>query len=129
MATEKIETGIVLVVTPQVSADGFVMLDLFAKSSQADFTRTVDDIPTEISREASSHVLVRNGQTVALGGIYRESVVDQNTGVPYLRDIPGLGGLFRSTGMTNRREDLLVFLTPHIVDSEQVGLPIERDRD
>ena len=48
-ATERIETGIILTVTPQVSSDGFVLLDMFAKSSQADFTRTVDQIPTEIS--------------------------------------------------------------------------------
>lgn len=116
VATEKIETGIVLVVTPQVSADGFVLLDLFAKSSQADFTRTVDEIPTEISREASSHVLVRDGQTVVLGGIYRESTSEQEAGVPYMKDIPVLGWLFRSHAKTNRREDLLVFLTPHIVD-------------
>lgn len=129
VATEKIETGIVLVVTPQVSADGFVMLDLFAKSSQADFTRTVDEIPTEISREASSHVLVRDGQTVALGGIYRESTIDQNTGVPYLRDLPVLGWLFRSTGTENRREDLLVFLTPHIVDPGHAGVRFESGGD
>lgn len=121
VATEKIETGIVLVVTPQVSADGFVMLDLFAKSSQADFTRTVDEIPTEISREASSRVLVRDGQTVVLGGIYRETTANQNTGVPFLRDVPVLGAMFRSSGTTNRREDLLVFLTPHIVDSSRLG--------
>lgn len=120
-ATEKIETGIVLVVTPQVSADGFVTLDLFAKSSQADFTRTVDDIPTEISREASSHVLVRDGETVVLGGIYRESTVNQSSGVPYLRDIPGLGWLFRNQGYENRREDLLVFLTPHILDPARLA--------
>ncbi len=121
-ATEKIETGIVLVVTPQVSTDGFVTLDLFAKSSQADFTRTVDDIPTEISREASSHVLVRDGETVVLGGIYRESTVDQSSGVPYLRAIPGLGWLFRNQGHENRREDLLVFLTPHILDPARLAV-------
>jgi len=128
-ATEKIETGIVLVVTPQVSADGFVMLDLFAKSSQADFTRTVDDIPTEVSREASSHVLVRDGATVVLGGIYRESTIDQSTGVPYLKDIPVLGWLFRSTGKANLREDLLVFLTPHIVDPTRLDMRKEWQRE
>ena len=83
-ATEKIETGIVLVVTPQVSADGFVLLDMFAKSSQADFTREVDQIPTEIAREANSHILVKSGQTVVLGGIYRDNFTDQDTGFPFL---------------------------------------------
>jgi len=114
-ATEKIETGIILVVTPQVSSDGFVLLDMSAKSSQADFTRTVDQIPTEISREANSHVLIKNGQTVVLGGIYRDNYSDQQTGIPFLKDIPGLGWLFRDYNKTNRREDLLVFLTPRIM--------------
>jgi len=126
-ATEKIETGIILIVTPQVSSDGFVMLDMFAKSSQADFTRTVDDIPTEISREANSHILIKDGQTVVLGGIYRDVVADQNTGVPFFKDIPGLGWLFRTTSKADRREDLLVFLTPRIIGGPSQGLPTAED--
>jgi type IV pilus secretin PilQ/predicted competence protein len=114
-ATEKIETGIILTVTPQVSSDGFVLLDMYAKSSQADFTRTVDNIPTEISREATSHILVRDGQTVVLGGIYRDTMTDNNNGVPFLSQIPGLSWLFHSESKANRREDLLVFLTPRVI--------------
>jgi type IV pilus assembly protein PilQ len=116
-ATEKIETGIILTVTPQVSADGFVLLDLFAKSSQADFTRTVDNIPTEITREATSHVLVRDGQTVVLGGIYRDTATENTSGVPFFDAIPGLKWLFRNESKSKRREDLLVFLTPRVLTS------------
>ena len=122
-ATEKIETGIILVVTPQVSADGFVLLDMFAKSSQADFTRQVDQIPTEISREANSHILIKNGQTVVLGGIYRDNLLVQQVGIPFLRDIPGLRWLFQSTSKTDAREDLLVFLTPRIMGGVHADLP------
>ncbi|MBP1686605.1 MAG: pilQ [Deltaproteobacteria bacterium] len=122
-ATEKIETGIILIVTPQVSSDGFVMLDMFAKSSQADFTHTVDDIPTEISREANSHILIKDGQTVVLGGIYRDVMADSSSGIPYFRDIPGIGWLFRTNTKADRREDLLVFLTPRIMSGPHQGLP------
>lgn len=114
-ATEKIETGITLEVTPQVSSDGFVLLDMFAKSSQADFTRTVDNIPTEITRQATSHVLVRDGQTVVLGGIYRDTQTDSVEGVPWFMDIPGIKWLFQSESKQKRREDLLVFLTPRVL--------------
>jgi len=114
-ATEKIETGIILIVTPQVSSDGFVLLDIFAKSSQADFTRQVDQVPTEISREANSHILIKNGQTVVLGGIYRDNVTDQRNGIPFFKDIPGLGWFFRNDSSIDAREDLLVFLTPRIM--------------
>jgi type IV pilus secretin PilQ/predicted competence protein len=122
-ATEKIETGIILVVTPQVSSDGFVLLDMFAKSSQADFTRTVDDIPTEISREANSHILIKDGQTVVLGGIYRDNFNDTRTGLPFFKDIPGLGWLFRDALKSDAREDLLVFLTPRVLGSAHPELP------
>ncbi|MFN8642988.1 MAG: type IV pilus secretin PilQ [Candidatus Binatia bacterium] len=114
-ATEKIETGITLEVTPQVSSDGFVLLDMFAKSSQADFTRTVDNIPTEITRQATSHVLVRDGQTVVLGGIYRDTQTDNVNGVPWFMEIPGIKWLFQAQSTNKRREDLLVFLTPRVL--------------
>lgn len=116
-ATEKIETGITLEVTPQVSSDGFVLLDMFAKSSQADFARTVDNIPTEITRQATSHVLVRDGQTVVLGGIYRDTNSETMSGVPWFDNIPVLGWLFKSESKSKRREDLLVFLTPRVLKS------------
>ena len=126
-ATEKIETGITLVVTPQVSSDGFILLDMFAKSSQADFTRTVDGVPTEISREANSHVLVKDGQTVVLGGIYRDQRNDQVNGIPFLSSVPGLAWLFKNTSKTDSREDLLVFLTPRALGARAPGLPAAED--
>jgi type IV pilus assembly protein PilQ len=132
-ATEKIETGITLVITPQVSSDGFVLLDMFAKSSQADFSRTVDGIPTEISREANSHVLIKDGQTVVLGGIYRSQRTDEDSALPFVGRIPGLGWMFRATGKSDRREDLLVFLTPKVLGGVTPGLPtgeeLWRDRN
>jgi len=120
-ATEKIETGITLEVTPQVSSDGFVLLDMFAKSSQADFTRTVDNIPTEITRQATSHILVRDGQTVVLGGIYRDTSTYNTSGVPWLNSIPVLRWLFQSESTAKRREDLLVFLTPRVLKAATTG--------
>ena len=90
-ATEKINTGITLVVIPQVSSDGFVLLNIYAKSSVPDFSRTVEGIPTEIAREANSNVLVRDGETVVLGGISRTSGDDRETGVPFLGRVPGAG--------------------------------------
>ncbi len=122
-ATEKIETGIILTVTPQVSSDGYVLLDMYVKSSQADFTRVVDNIPTEISREANSHILIKDGQTVVLGGIYRDNFSDNRTGLPFFKDIPGLGWLFRDHNKSDAREDLLVFLTPRVMSSSHPALP------
>jgi type IV pilus assembly protein PilQ len=122
-ATEKIETGIILVVTPQVSADGYVLLNINAKSSQADFTRTVDEIPTEVSRQAISNVLIHEGETVVLGGIFRNEATDAETGIPYLRRVPALGWLFKRTLKQDRKEELLVFITPQVVAGYGAELP------
>jgi type IV pilus secretin PilQ/predicted competence protein len=122
-ATEKINTGITLVVTPQVSADGYVLMNIYAKSSVPDFARAVDGIPNEISREANSNVLIRDGETVVLGGIFRHIGDDREAGIPYLRDVPGLGWLFKRRLDTKRQEELLVFLTPKVVDAGSAALP------
>jgi len=119
-ATERIETGITLEVTPQVSGDGFILLDMFAKSSQADFARQVDGIPTEITRQTTSQVLVRDGQTVVLGGIYRDTNALATRGLPFFGEIPGLSWLFQSESRVKRREDLLVFITPRVLGPYRV---------
>jgi len=119
-ATEKINTGITLVVTPQVSSDGYVLMNIYAKSSQPDFSRAVDGIPNEISREANSNVLVRSGETVVLGGIYRQVMDHRESGIPYLRSIPVLGWAFKRQLVTDQKEELLVFLTPRVVSEAVV---------
>ena len=122
-ATEKINTGITLVVTPQVSSDGYVLMNIYAKSSLPDFTRAVDGIPSEISREANSNVLIRNGDTVVLGGIYRHTGDDREDGLPYLSKVPAIGWLFKRTLETKHHEELLVFLTPKVVEAGTASLP------
>ena len=114
-ATEIVEIGIVLNVTPQASPDYYVLLDIDAKSSNFG-TRVVNNIPSELERSATSTVLVSSGQTFALGGIYK--ITDQTTlsGVPFLKDIPVLGHLFRRTVTDNSDEELLFFITPRIVE-------------
>jgi len=124
-ATEKINTGITLVVTPQVSADGYVLMNIYAKSSEPDFTtgRSVDGIPNEISREANSNVLIKDNETVVLGGIFRNTADQRETGVPYLHSVPVLGWLFKRLQTTDHKEELLVFVTPRIVGTGTVALP------
>ncbi len=126
-ATEQIETGIILIVVPQVSADGYILLNINAKSSQADFSRTVDNIPTEISRQANSNVLIRDGETVVLGGIFRNEGTDTETGMPYLRRIPAIGWLFKRMLKRDRKDEMIVFITPQVVAGYGAELPTARD--
>jgi type IV pilus assembly protein PilQ len=114
-ATEVIEAGIVLNVTPQASPDYYILLDIKAKSSTFG-NSDVEGIPNEIERSASSSVLVSSGQTFALGGIYKLTDKDDVSGVPFLKDIPVFGTFFRRLQTTNADEELLFFITPRIVE-------------
>ena len=116
-ATEQIRTGITLQVTPQVSSDGFIFLDVFAKSSTVAESTTPDNIPDEVSREAESHVLIANGETFVLGGVFRNVLNDIERGIPYLRNIPVLGWAFRNNLKRDERAELLVFVTPRAIQS------------
>ena len=119
-ATEQIRTGIVLEVTPQVSSDGFIFLDVYAKSSalispQQSQAPSPDDIPNELSREAESHVLIEDGETFVLGGVFRNTINKDDQGVPFLSSIPVLGWAFKNQRDIDNRQELLVFVTPRAV--------------
>lgn len=119
----EIRAGITLKVTPQVSADGFVLLNITAKSSTLDFGRTVDGIPQENTREAKANVLVRDGETVVIGGIMKDTSSNSDTGVPYLKEIPVLGWLFKKASWQKDFEELVVFITPRILAAGSENLP------
>jgi type IV pilus assembly protein PilQ len=119
----EIRAGITLKVTPQVSADGFVLLNIIAKSSTLDFGRTVDGIPQENTREAKANVLVRDGETVVIGGIMKDTSANSDTGIPYLKDIPVLGWLFKKASWQKDFEELVVFITPRIMAAGSENLP------
>jgi len=114
-AFEEIKVGIELKVTPQASPDYFVLLDVNAKSSTLG-ANEVDAIPSTLDRDATSTVLVKSGQTFALGGVYRLEDTDSVPGVPFLKDVPVLGALFRRSLVDKQDEELIFFITPHIVE-------------
>jgi type IV pilus assembly protein PilQ len=102
-----------LEVTPQITPDGNVVLEVDVnKDSVGQETRSGFAIDT---KHVKTQVMVENGGTVVLGGIYQQSERDSVTKVPLLGDIPVLGYLFRSTGRTKDKTELLVFITPKIV--------------
>jgi type IV pilus assembly protein PilQ len=122
-AIREISAGIRLEVTPQVSADGFVLLNILAKSSTLDFGRVIENIPQENRREAKATVLVRDGETVVIGGIMKDTKSNSEEGVPYLKDIPYLGWLFKRSSWRKDFEELVVFITPRIIAAGSENLP------
>lgn len=119
----EIRAGITLKVTPQVSADGFVLLSIAVKSSTLDFGNVIENIPAENSREAKANVLVKDGETVVIGGILKDSNSNSDTGIPYLKDIPVFGWLFKKSSWKKEFEELVVFITPRILAAGSENLP------
>jgi len=114
-----LDVGIVLTVTPRITSNGYVTMDVMQTAN--DFVRYTDfNAPVVNQREAQTTVSVKDGETVVLGGIIKNSVTATVNKVPLLGDIPLLGNLFKSTSQTNNKTELLVFLTPRVVrDAEE----------
>jgi general secretion pathway protein D len=114
------ETGVILEVKPRINASDIVVLDITQEVSDvAETTTSGIDSPTIQQRRFTSTVAVRNNGTVALGGLIRESYTDNESGVPILKDIPGLGYAFKSRDITKRRTELIIFLTPRIIRTDE----------
>jgi general secretion pathway protein D len=114
------DTGVILDIIPRVNSNGMVVLDIIQEvsdvvASTADPTLTETITPTIAQRRIASTVSVSSGETVALGGLIRDSDSNAVTGVPLLSDIPILGNLFKTTSDVQRRTELLVLLTPRVV--------------
>ncbi|MBR7777867.1 type IV pilus secretin PilQ [Undibacterium sp. BYS50W] len=102
-----------LEVTPQITPDGNVILDVEVhKDSVGQETRMGYAIDT---KEVKTMVLVENGGTVVLGGIFQQTERDSVTKIPFFGDLPLFGNLFKSTGKTNDKTELLIFITPKIM--------------
>lgn len=110
------DTGIVLKVTPRISRGGTVFVDVNQEVSSAVQTKTSGiDSPTIQQRRISSTVAVQDGDSIALGGMIRQSDTRIKSGVPVLKDIPVVGNLFSNTDNTGARTELLIFLRPRII--------------
>ena len=123
---EDVKTGIDLTVTPQISADGFIYLNIIASKSDPDFARSVDGIPGVSEKRASTSVLVKDGETTVIGGLYKSTASDADNSIPYLSKIPILGWLFKSNSKIADNEELLVFITPRIVKYDS---QIDKDKN
>ena len=107
-----------LQVTPQITPDDRVIMDLVVKKDNPDFTNAVLGVPPVNTREVSTQVLVNNGETVVLGGVYEHTKEYQSTRTPFFGDLPVVGLLFRNKINTDDKSELLIFVTPKIVKDE-----------
>ncbi len=110
-----INASLKLEVTPQITAEGTIIMDLVVKKEEPDWTHTVQGNPTIITRNAETQVLVKDGGTTVIGGIFQVNDQNSNDYVPGLYKIPLLSWLFRHKLESSENNELLIFITPKIV--------------
>jgi len=105
-----------LEVTPHVIDNETIKMDIFVTKDDVDFTQAVGFNPSIITKRARTGVILFNGQTTVIGGLSKEQASGAEYGVPYLKDVPGLGVLFKGNNKDNAKEELLIFITPHVLE-------------
>ena len=112
-----------LAVTPQVTNEGSISLDVQIKKDSLTPVSAVGAPQDEIKRNIKTQVLVDNGSTVVIGGIYSYQQSENHSGIPFLKDIPVIGWLFRTKyNPATIKKELIIFLTPRIINQEEAGL-------
>lgn len=110
-----IEATLRLTVTPHITQDNRVFLKVRVTNNRPDFGQAVNGNPAIEVKEAATEVMVKDGDTTVLGGVYTVNEFENTTGLPGLQKIPILGWLFKGKTERSERKELLVFITPHVV--------------
>ncbi|WP_243293398.1 type IV pilus secretin family protein [Geothrix mesophila] len=110
-----VDANLQLDVTPQITNEGTIIMDIKLEKAEADFTRTVNGTPTILRKALETQMLVRDGGTAVLGGVYITNHTAGRVGVPFLSKIPLLGFLFRKDTKSESNSELLIFITPRVL--------------
>ncbi|HXH31678.1 MAG TPA: type IV pilus secretin PilQ [Bacteriovoracaceae bacterium] len=119
---QNVSADLNLTVTPQVTNDGAISMDISLSKSSFGNRPTTDAPPNKTSRNIKTTVLVDNGSTVVIGGLYQTSTLETVSGIPVLKDLPLVGWLFRSPYAPNTdKNELIIFMTPRIMNQDEAG--------
>ncbi|MCX7770478.1 MAG: type IV pilus secretin PilQ [Proteobacteria bacterium] len=114
--TQFIDANLQLTVTPRITPDNSIILKVKVSNNNPNTSlRSARGVPSIDKNEATTEILVRDGQTIVIGGIIRNKETVSKNGIPFLMDIPVIGWLFRKEIKTVENRELLIFLTPNIV--------------
>ncbi len=116
---EFLDSGIRLAVRPFVGKDGYIRMQIHPEDSDGRVVQVgTTALPSKTTTEVTSNVMVRDGHTIVLGGLFRERTVTSRNQVPLVGNVPYLGTLFRSTVDETIREEIIVLLTPRIINQD-----------
>ncbi len=116
VSTEFKDVKLELKVKPHITPDNSILLQVQATKEELDPTiPSVEGVPGTDKKEAKTNVLIKDGETIVIGGIYKTTTNNSETGLPLLKDIPLLGWLFKHKSKEKTVNELLIFITPRIV--------------
>ena len=117
--TSFVDANLSLTVTPHVTSDGKLLMKIKASKNAPSPTYSVVGVGIAIDKkEASTEVLVKDGETTVIGGIYQITKGEITSSVPFLGKIPIIGWLFKSKNLEDKKTELLIFITPRIIKSQ-----------
>ncbi len=115
-SVQTIDVGVRLRLTPTIGADGTITADLHPEYSQ--IIGFNNNFPIVANRKVDATLRVRDGETIVLGGLFQDVDSETVTKFPLLGDLPVLGGFFRNRQTTHNRDEVVFFITPHILDAD-----------
>ena len=116
------EAVLSLEVTPQITPDNQVIMEVIVTKDEPDFTREVNGVPTIRKNEVNAKILVADGETIVIGGVFSSESQKSQEKVPFLGDLPVVGRAFRRDVSFESKTELLVFLTPRIINNGAISL-------
>jgi type IV pilus assembly protein PilQ len=115
-----LDVGTELIFRPFISDDGYVRMEIHPKVSSA-VLLPPNNLPRETTTEVTANIMVKDGHTIVIGGLFDETGSINRSQVPALGNIPGIGWLFRSKSDATARHEIIILLTPHIIDNEEMA--------
>ncbi|MEA3471640.1 MAG: secretin N-terminal domain-containing protein, partial [Thermodesulfobacteriota bacterium] len=109
-----------LEITPHVIDGDNLKMKINIKKDEVDLTRAVDGNPFIIKKETDTNLIVRNGETIVISGLSKQRTSEENSGIPVLKDVPYLGYLFKGERKGDSMEEVLIFITPRILEANVV---------
>ncbi|WP_313304866.1 type IV pilus secretin PilQ [Stutzerimonas balearica] len=116
------EAALSLEVTPQITPDNRIIMEVKVTKDAPDFQNMLDGVPPINKNEVNAKVLVNDGETIVIGGVFSNTQSKSVDKVPFLGDLPYLGRLFRRDTVTNEKSELLIFLTPRIMSNQAIAV-------
>ncbi len=116
------EAALSLEVTPQITPDNRIIMEVKVTKDAPDFANAVNNVPPINKNEVNAKVLVADGETIVIGGVFENTQTKSTEKVPFLGDVPYLGRLFRRDIVQDNKTELLVFITPRIMNTSAVAV-------